>query len=54
MAQLALAWVMAKDGVTAPVIGTTSLENLYELIGKLFSPLEIRGSLLMVKSKSGC
>jgi aryl-alcohol dehydrogenase-like predicted oxidoreductase len=32
MAQVAIAWVMARDGVTAPIIGTTSLENLYELI----------------------
>ncbi|KAF5365882.1 hypothetical protein D9757_011046 [Collybiopsis confluens] len=32
MAQIAIAWVMAKDGVTAPIIGTTSLENLSELI----------------------
>ncbi|KIK53006.1 hypothetical protein GYMLUDRAFT_49584 [Collybiopsis luxurians FD-317 M1] len=32
MAQIALAWVMAKADVTAPVIGTTSLANLYELI----------------------
>ncbi|KAJ7449913.1 NADP-dependent oxidoreductase domain-containing protein [Mycena latifolia] len=32
MAQVALAWVMAKDGVTAPIVGSTSLENLRELI----------------------
>ena len=33
MAQVALAWVMQKDGVTAPIIGTTSLENLQDLLG---------------------
>ncbi|KAJ7774942.1 NADP-dependent oxidoreductase domain-containing protein [Mycena metata] len=33
MAQLALAWVMAKDGVTAPIVGSTSLDNLNELLG---------------------
>ena len=33
MAQIALAWILAKDGVTAPIVGTTSLENLKELIG---------------------
>ncbi|KAJ7271882.1 aryl-alcohol dehydrogenase [Mycena haematopus] len=32
MAQIALAWCMAKDGVTAPIVGSTSLDNLYELI----------------------
>ncbi|KAF5356389.1 hypothetical protein D9758_009545 [Tetrapyrgos nigripes] len=32
MAQIAFAWVAAKDGVTAPIIGTTSMENLNELI----------------------
>ncbi|KAK7020531.1 NADP-dependent oxidoreductase domain-containing protein [Favolaschia claudopus] len=32
MAQIALAWCMAKDGVTAPIVGTTSLDNLKELI----------------------
>lgn len=32
MAQVAIAWVMARDAVTAPIIGTTSLENLSELV----------------------
>ncbi|KAF8803250.1 Aldo/keto reductase [Phlegmacium glaucopus] len=33
MAQLSLAWVMSRDGVSAPIVGTTSLENLYDLLG---------------------
>ncbi|PPR04578.1 hypothetical protein CVT24_012031 [Panaeolus cyanescens] len=33
MAQVALAWAMSKDGVTAPIVGTTSLENLNDLLG---------------------
>ncbi|KLO07005.1 Aldo/keto reductase [Schizopora paradoxa] len=33
MAQISLAWVMHRDGVTAPIIGTTSLKNLEDLIG---------------------
>jgi len=33
MAQTALAWSMQKDGVTAPIVGTTSLDNLKDLIG---------------------
>ncbi|KAF7290758.1 Aldo/keto reductase [Mycena indigotica] len=32
MAQVALAWLMAKDGVTAPIVGTTSLEKLDDLL----------------------
>lgn len=32
MAQIALAWSLAKPGVTAPIVGTTKLENLKELI----------------------
>lgn len=59
MAQIALAWVMAKpgtflltpgykstwfdehdlQGVTAPIIGTTSLENLKDNLGMLISTL---------------
>ncbi|KAJ6594654.1 Aldo/keto reductase [Mycena capillaripes] len=33
MAQISLAWLMAKDEVTAPIIGTTSLEKLEDLLG---------------------
>ena len=33
MGQIALAWSLAKEGVTAPIIGTTKLENLKEAIG---------------------
>ena len=35
MAQVAIAWMLAKPGVTAPIIGTTSLDNLKDLIGVL-------------------
>ncbi|EIW54307.1 oxidoreductase [Trametes versicolor FP-101664 SS1] len=35
MAQVALAWMFAKPGVSAPIIGTTSTSNLEELIGAL-------------------
>ncbi|KAL0959333.1 hypothetical protein HGRIS_014594 [Hohenbuehelia grisea] len=34
MAQVALAWALSKDGVTAPIVGTTSLKNLEEMIGR--------------------
>ncbi|KAI0823784.1 aryl-alcohol dehydrogenase [Trametes gibbosa] len=32
MAQIAIAWILAKDGVTAPIVGTTSLDNLKDII----------------------
>jgi len=32
MAQVGVAWVLAKDGVSAPIVGTTSLKNLEEII----------------------
>lgn len=34
MAQLALAWSLANDCVTAPIVGTTNLDSLKELIGE--------------------
>ena len=34
MAQVSLAWCMAKEPVTAPIIGTTSLSNLEDILGK--------------------
>lgn len=33
MAQVALAWMMSKDQVTAPIIGSTSLEHLIDILG---------------------
>ena len=35
MAQISLAWILAKPGVTAPIVGTTSVEKLADLIGAL-------------------
>ncbi|KAF8754495.1 Aldo kereductase [Rhizoctonia solani] len=35
MAQVAVAWCLSKDVVTAPIVGTTSLANLQDLIGGL-------------------
>jgi len=32
MAQVAVAWISNKEGVTAPIVGTTSLKNLHDLI----------------------
>lgn len=33
MAQVAIAWSLSKEGVTAPIVGTTSLKNLEDIIG---------------------
>jgi aryl-alcohol dehydrogenase-like predicted oxidoreductase len=33
MAQVGLAWILSKDVVSAPLIGTTSLDNLKDIIG---------------------
>ncbi|KAF7800164.1 hypothetical protein EIP86_011411 [Pleurotus ostreatoroseus] len=33
MAQVAIAWSLSKPGVTAPIVGTTSLKNLEDIIG---------------------
>ncbi|KAG1872380.1 aryl-alcohol dehydrogenase [Suillus subalutaceus] len=35
MAQIALAWSLAQDIVTAPVVGTTSLKHLQDLVGAI-------------------
>ncbi|KAI0648552.1 Aldo/keto reductase [Trametes meyenii] len=35
MAQVALAWIISKPGVSAPIVGSTSLSNLEQLLGAL-------------------
>ncbi|KAG2122768.1 aryl-alcohol dehydrogenase [Suillus clintonianus] len=32
MAQIAIAWILTKDGVSAPIVGTTSVANLKDII----------------------
>ncbi|KAI0051517.1 Aldo keto reductase [Auriscalpium vulgare] len=39
MASVAMAWVSSKDGVTAPIVGTTSIKNLHELIDGVHTTL---------------
>ena len=34
MAQIAIAWVLSKPHVTAPIVGTTSLANLEDILGQ--------------------
>lgn len=33
MAQVSLAWLMSREGVTAPIIGPTSVAKLEDLLG---------------------
>ncbi|KAG8898681.1 hypothetical protein FRC01_010813 [Tulasnella sp. 417] len=33
MAQVAVAWTMSKPFITAPIVGTTSLDKLKDLVG---------------------
>ena len=40
MAQVAVAWVLAKPHVTAPIVGTTSLDNLEDILGASVCPPE--------------
>ncbi|KAI0628885.1 NADP-dependent oxidoreductase domain-containing protein [Trametes polyzona] len=45
MAQISIAWILAKDGVTAPIVGTTSLDNLKDIIAGVnvsLTPEEIK------------
>ena len=34
MAQISLAWMLTKPDVSAPIIGTTSLSNLEDILGE--------------------
>lgn len=36
MAQVALAWILSRDFITAPIVGTTSLDKLKDLLGTFF------------------
>ncbi|RDX46678.1 Aldo/keto reductase [Lentinus brumalis] len=35
MAQISLAWILSKPSVSAPIVGTTSLSNLEDILGSL-------------------
>jgi aryl-alcohol dehydrogenase-like predicted oxidoreductase len=36
MSQIALAWLMTKDPVAAPIVGTTKMEHLTDMISTSF------------------
>jgi aryl-alcohol dehydrogenase-like predicted oxidoreductase len=48
MAQVALAWCMSKNQVTAPVVGTTNLRNLEELFGEQIAQMLRPRDMLML------
>ena len=57
MAQISLAWMLTKPGVSAPIIGTTSLANLEDILGE--SPgfgrwLSLVDGLLTGAGLTGC
>ena len=33
MAQVAVAWVLSREGVTAPIVGSTSVKHLLDILG---------------------
>ncbi|KAJ7230907.1 NADP-dependent oxidoreductase domain-containing protein [Mycena haematopus] len=35
MAQISIAWLLAQDAVSAPIVGTTSLANLADIVGAI-------------------
>ncbi|GJE95552.1 aryl-alcohol dehydrogenase [Phanerochaete sordida] len=35
MAQVAVAWILSKEGVTAPVVGTTKIKNLQDILAAI-------------------
>jgi len=39
MAQVAVAWCLSKEGVTAPIVGTTSMANLKDIIAGVYVKL---------------
>ncbi|KAJ7300924.1 NADP-dependent oxidoreductase domain-containing protein [Mycena albidolilacea] len=39
MAQVAVAWTLSKDPVSAPIVGTTSLANLADIVGAIYVQL---------------
>jgi aryl-alcohol dehydrogenase-like predicted oxidoreductase len=41
MSQIALAWVMAKDPVAAPIVGTTKMENLMDVLSVYHCSLHV-------------
>ncbi len=53
MAQISLAWMLTKPGVTAPIIGTTSLSNLEDILGQFSSFCScVEGRLMLASIKA--
>ena len=50
MSQIALAWLMAKDPVTAPIVGTTKMENLMDVISVYYCLLHVPVLISVIES----
>lgn len=46
MAQVAIAWSLSKDVMTAPIIGTTNLKNLEDIASKCLSNAFVMPTLI--------
>jgi aryl-alcohol dehydrogenase-like predicted oxidoreductase len=46
MAQVAIAWILSKEGVTAPVVGTTNLNNLQDILGMALNTMSFWPTVL--------
>jgi hypothetical protein len=51
MAQVSIAWSLSKDYMSAPIIGTTKLENLWDIVGK--SRRSRFGVLILINNPTG-
>jgi aryl-alcohol dehydrogenase-like predicted oxidoreductase len=46
MAQVAIAWILSKEGVTALVVGTTNLNNLQDILGMALNTMSFWTAVL--------
>jgi aryl-alcohol dehydrogenase-like predicted oxidoreductase len=42
MAQVAIAWSLGRDGISAPIVGTTSIKNLEATVGESIPSINAR------------
>lgn len=52
MAQVALAWSLSKPFISAPIVGTTSLDKLKDLVGTFFAPYRASKSVFRLDNSA--
>jgi hypothetical protein len=53
MAQISIAWILSKDIVAAPIVGSTKLENLYDIIGmSMLAAISVTEKVLIVDCRN--